>query len=112
MDTFLPPLPALFSALADPTRLAVVDRLSRGSASVSELQSPFDISRPAFLKHLKVLEEARLVVSEKSGRVRTVSLHPRTLFVVSGWIDWHRRQAQARYDRLQDFLGTENADDD
>ena len=107
MATYQPDLPRIFGALSDPTRLAVVERLVRGPASVSELSEPFDLSRPSFLKHLRVLEEAELVTSVKSGRVRTVSLSPDALGWVESWVHTHRRALEDRFDRLATFLNQE-----
>ncbi|WP_183825001.1 helix-turn-helix transcriptional regulator [Rhizobium sp. BK377] len=107
MATYEPNLPRIFGALSDPTRLAVVERLVKGPASVSELSDPFDLARPSFLKHLRVLEEAELVTSVKSGRVRTVSLAPDALGWVEAWVREHRRALEGRLDRLETFLGQE-----
>ncbi len=104
---FFPNLPAVFGALADPTRLAVIERLARGSASVSDLAAPFDMAGPSFLKHLKVLEDAGLVRSAKKGRVRTVTLAPDALAWVEDWVARHRRQWQGRLDALGTFLEEE-----
>lgn len=111
MDTFSSSLPSLFGALSDPTRLAVVQRLANGEASVSELSAPFDMARPSFLKHLRVLEDAGLVSSVKRGRVRTVSLRDDTISLFDEWVNWHRRRAAARLDRLGDFLQSETNHD-
>jgi DNA-binding transcriptional ArsR family regulator len=100
-------LAAVFGALADPTRLAVVERLAQGPASVSDLATPFDMAGPSFLKHLKVLEDAGLVRSAKKGRVRTVTLDPAALAWVEDWVARHRRQWQGRLDALGTFLEQE-----
>jgi len=94
----------VFSALGDPTRLAVVERLARGPASVSDLSAPFDMAGPSFLKHLRVLEAAHIVTSEKSGRVRTVQLSPEALGWVERWLTEHRRGGEHRLDTLGQFL--------
>ena len=107
MATQNPPLPRLFGALSDPTRLAVIERLTTGPTSVSDLSAPFDMARPTFLKHLSVLEDAGLVASTKTGRVRTVRLQPQALDWVADWVAQHRRTAEARLDRLGDFLKKE-----
>lgn len=99
-----PQAASVFSALGDPTRLAVVERLARGPASVSELSAPFAIAGPSFLKHLRVLEEAGLVTSEKHGRVRTVQLSPAALDWVEDWVIQHRRGWARRLDDLGQFL--------
>jgi DNA-binding transcriptional ArsR family regulator len=108
MATFHAQLPNIFGALADPTRLAVVERLVSGPASVSELAEPFDMAGPSFLKHLKVLEEAGVVTSEKAGRVRTVRLAPDSLGWVESWVQQHRRTWERRLDNLGTFLKEEN----
>ncbi|MGI3170290.1 ArsR/SmtB family transcription factor [Pseudooceanicola sp. C21-150M6] len=107
MDTYSHSLPPLFGALADPTRLAVVERLASGAASVSELSRPFDMARPSFLKHLRVLENAGIVTSVKKGRVRTVSLRPDAISQIDEWVHWHRRRVEASLDRLGEFLQSE-----
>lgn len=104
MANFDAQLPAIFGALSDPTRLAVVERLMRGPASVSELAKPFDMAGPSFLKHLRVLEEAGLARSEKKGRVRTVTLRPAALRWVEKWVERHRGLWERRLDDLGTFL--------
>lgn len=107
MATFQDRLPGIFGALADSTRLAVVARLASGPASVSELADPFDMAGPSFLKHLKVLEEAGVVMSEKKGRVRTVRLAPEALSWVESWVRQHRHTWERRLDDLGTFLNEE-----
>lgn len=104
MANFNTSLPTIFGALSDPTRLAVVERLMRGPASVSELAEPFDMAGPSFLKHLKVLEEAGLARSEKNGRVRTVMLRPVALRWVEKWVARHRGLWEHRLDELGTLL--------
>ena len=108
MVTYNQSLPTVFGALSDPTRMAVVQRLAGGAASVSALSEPFEMTRPSFLKHLRVLEGAGVVSSVKKGRVRTVSLRPETIGLIDEWVAWHRRRAEARLDRLEDFLGKDS----
>lgn len=98
------PLDLMFQALADPTRRAIVDRLSRGPASVTELASPFEMSLPAVVQHLQVLEQSGLVTSEKVGRVRTCTLDSAAMSSAEEWINARRRQWQTRLDRLGSFL--------
>lgn len=93
-----------FHALADPTRRALLARLAQGPASVSELAQPIPISLPAVLQHLAVLEASGLVVSEKRGRVRTCRLDPAALTLAETWIAARRREWEARFDRLADYL--------
>jgi DNA-binding transcriptional ArsR family regulator len=97
-------LAPVFAALSDPTRMAVVERLCRGPASVSDLAAPHAMAGPSFLKHLKVLEGAGLVISTKSGRVRTVALVPQRFDEIEGWIRRHRAMWDDRLDRLGSFL--------
>lgn len=104
MATYQNDLSAIFGALSDPTRFAVVNRLAKGPASVSELAEPFDMAGPTFLKHLKVLEQAGLVRSSKHGRVRTVQLAPESMRSVEDWIRAHRGIWEKRFDALGKFL--------
>jgi len=93
-------LDAVLRALADPTRRAVVERLAQSPAIVSELASPFGMALPSFLQHLRVLEDAGVVTSEKHGRVRTVSLRPGSLDVLHLWLAQQRTPAEHQADRL------------
>ena len=94
----------LFHALADPNRLAIVERLSRGPASVSELARPLPMSLPAVVQHLQALETSGLVRSEKVGRVRTCRIEPAALRPVEQWISARRSSWERRFDRLGDYL--------
>lgn len=98
------PLDLAFQALSDPTRRAMVERLSRGPASVSELAAPFPMSMSAVVQHLKILEASGLVASEKTGRVRTCRVEARALTAAERWINDRRRSAEADLDRLGAFL--------
>jgi DNA-binding transcriptional ArsR family regulator len=98
------PLDALFQALADPSRRSMIDRLSRGSASVSELAAPLDMSLPAVQQHLNVLESAGIVSTKKIGRVRSCSLEPEVLRNAQQWIADRRALWSNRLDRLGMFL--------
>lgn len=93
-------LDQMFHALADSTRRAMVEHLVRTPASVSELARPFAMSMPAIVQHLKVLEDAGIVTSEKVGRVRTVQLAPDALTAGGEWIEQQRLPAERRLDRL------------
>lgn len=93
-------LDRMFHALADSSRRAMVERLVRSPASVSELARPFDMSLPAVVQHLKVLEDAGIVGSEKVGRVRTYQLAPDALSAGGDWIGQQRLPAERRLDRL------------
>lgn len=96
----------VFHALADPTRRAVIEQLSRSPASVSELADPFEMALPSFLQHLKVLEESGLVRSTKRGRVRTVEIEHKTLEQVESWLDEQRKIWESRLDQLDSYLST------
>ena len=99
-----PDLDRLFNALADPARRAMVERLSRGPAPVSELAKPLPMSLPAAMQHLAVLEAAGLVRSEKVGRVRNCSIDSGALRLVEKWINARRTQWERRLDRLGDYF--------
>jgi DNA-binding transcriptional ArsR family regulator len=94
----------LFQALADPSRRAMVDRLTRGPASVSELARPLAMSLPAVVQHLHVLEASGLVHSQKLGRVRTCAIEPAALRAAEGWIAERRTAWEERLDRLGEYL--------
>ncbi|MBV8683466.1 MAG: helix-turn-helix transcriptional regulator [Caulobacteraceae bacterium] len=102
------PLDRVFHALADPTRRALLERLSLGSTSVSELARPLPMSLPAVLQHIQVLETAGLVRSAKVGRTRSCALQAEALRQADGWIQARRREWEARLDRLGDYLETLN----
>ena len=102
------PLDMAFQALADPTRRAMVERLAKGPASVSELKAPIPMSLPAVMQHLAVLETSGLVVSQKSGRVRTCRINPAALAEAERWIEGLRLEWERRLDRLGDYLQTLN----
>jgi DNA-binding transcriptional ArsR family regulator len=99
-----PSLDLVFQALADPSRRIMVDRLTRGPASVSELARPLAMSLPAVVQHVAVLELSGLVRSEKVGRVRTCHIQPVALRTAEGWISERRTSWERRLDRLGDFL--------
>ena len=97
-------LDRIFQALADPSRRGMVERLSRGPASVSELAKPLDMTLAAVVQHLQVLEASGLVHSEKVGRVRTCRIEPAALTQVEVWISDRRNTWERRFDRLGDLL--------
>ena len=97
-------LDRVFHALADPTRRVMVERLSRGPASVSELARPLDMSLSAVVQHLQVLESSGLVRSEKAGRVRTCRIEPSALRTAEQWIAERRTAWERRLDRLGHYL--------
>jgi DNA-binding transcriptional ArsR family regulator len=97
-------LDRVFQALADPTRRALVERLSLGPASVSELALPLPMSLPAVVQHLQVLEASGLIRSEKQGRVRTCRVEPTALRDVEQWASARRASWEQRFDRLGAYL--------
>lgn len=101
-------LDAIFQALADPTRRAIVTRLCKGPVSVSELAKPFPMSLPAIVQHLQVLESSGLVRSEKIGRVRTCSVVPAAVRLAEEWLGKRKTAAERRLDRLEAFLEQES----
>jgi len=98
------PVELLFQALADPSRRSMVDRLTRGPASVSELARPLAMTLAGAVQHLQVLEASGLVRSEKVGRVRTCRIEPAALAQAEGWISERRRMWERRLDRLGEYL--------
>jgi DNA-binding transcriptional ArsR family regulator len=99
-------LDRMFHALADGTRRAMIERLVRSPATVSDLARPFDMSLPAVVQHLAVLEAAGIVTSQKIGRVRTVRLAPEALTAAGSWIGEQRLPAERQLDRLGTLLTT------
>jgi DNA-binding transcriptional ArsR family regulator len=97
-------LSATFSALADPTRRAILARLTRGEASVNELAAPFDMSLPAVSKHLKVLERAGLISRGRTAQWRPCRLEAGPLEEVWGWVGAYRRFWEQSFDRLDEYL--------
>jgi DNA-binding transcriptional ArsR family regulator len=94
----------LFHALADPTRRAILGRLSLGPSSASALAGPLHVTVTAIGQHLRVLEATRLVRTRKVGRVRTCAIEPAGFARLEQWVGWHRSQWEARFDRLGDVL--------
>ena len=105
-------LDLMFQALADPSRRMMVERLSRGPATVGRLAEPLDMSLPAVMQHLQVLEAAGLVRSQKISRVRICSLDTATLSLAERWINDHRAQWEQRLDRLDGFLKQQTRNED
>jgi DNA-binding transcriptional ArsR family regulator len=103
-----PQLDGLFQALQDPTRRAIVERLSLGPASVSQLAEPLPMTLPAVMQHLQVLEDSGLVRSEKAGRVRTCRIEPAALQMAEQWINERRTTWERRLDRLGDYLAEQH----
>jgi DNA-binding transcriptional ArsR family regulator len=104
MLKYEPDLDLVFAALADPTRRSIVEHLSRGPASVSELARPHAISLPAVMQHLDILTTSGLVRSEKTGRTRTCHLELAALSPADRWIAERRAMWSTRFDRLGDYL--------
>ena len=98
------PLSQTFSALADPTRRAILARLAQGETTVNDLAEPFDMSRPAVSKHLKVLEGAGLISRSREAQTRPCRLEPHALKAVDGWLETYREMWEQRLDRLEDYL--------
>lgn len=99
-------LDQVFGALSDPTRRAIVMRLCAGEASVGELADPFAMALPSFMKHIRVLEESGLVVSEKFGRVRTCRLRPDAMAGAEDWLQQQQAIWEARLDRVEAYVMT------
>ncbi|HEY0235256.1 MAG TPA: metalloregulator ArsR/SmtB family transcription factor [Afipia sp.] len=97
-------LSSTFSALADPTRRAILARLALGETSVNELAEPFDISLPAVSKHLKVLEGAGLITRGRDAQWRPCKLDAAPLKEAAGWIEYYRRFWEMSFDRLDEYL--------
>lgn len=97
-------LDAIFAALADPTRRAIIARLSRGAATVSQLAAPFELSQPAVSKHLKVLERAGLISRGREAQWRPCRLEGQRLARATGWLEKYRRFWEANFDRLDALL--------
>lgn len=97
-------LSLIFSALADPTRRAILAALALGPMPVGEIAKPFDISEPAVIKHLKVLERAGLVQSDRQGQMRPRSLNAKPLAEANQWVEQYRQFWEASFDRLDAYL--------
>lgn len=95
-------------ALAEPTRRAIVERLSKGPASVSDVAAPFDMSLAAVVQHLQVLEESGLIKTEKIGRVRTCSIEPKGWGTLADWIADRRTVMERKFDRLGEILAEDD----
>ena len=106
MDVLDGQLDKTFSALSDPTRRAIVERLAEGEASVTELAAPFSMSLPAVSKHLKVLEKAGLISRGRKAQWRPCRLEPEPLKEASDWLEEYRRLWEERLDRLDEYLRT------
>jgi DNA-binding transcriptional ArsR family regulator len=98
------PVDRTFAALADPTRRAVLERLGAGPATISELAAPAGMSLTGLKKHVRILEDAELVTTEKHGRTRHCYLGPRRLEDVGDWLETYRRGWDDRFDRLEEII--------
>jgi DNA-binding transcriptional ArsR family regulator len=96
----------IFQALADPTRRAVLGRLGKSPASISELAEPFDMALPSFMKHIHILEDSGWIRTRKEGRVRTCALEKKPFAAVEGWLSTQRALWEGRTDRLERFVTT------
>ena len=94
----------VFHALSNPTRRKVLERLSVGPATVTELAAPFDMQLPSFVQHLSILEQSRLVRSKKRGRVRTYEIAPKRFEVVEDWLTARRQLWEARLDQFDQYI--------
>jgi len=110
MVQYSPDLDSAFAAVADPTRRGILERLGRGTASVTELAGAFEMTLTGMKKHLNVLEDARLVTTRKVGRVRTCQVGPRKLDREAAWIEKYQRTMDARFNRLEMLLERTNKD--
>ena len=108
----LDPLDAMFQALADPSRRSMIERLSRGPASVSQLAEPLAMSMPAVMQHLTVLEASGIVRTSKTGRVRSCELAPAAFTAAQTWIQDRRLVWEQRLDRLEILLAEEQTQGD
>jgi len=104
MEQYPERLSGIFQALADPTRRAVVGRLGKGPASISDLAAPFDMALPSFMKHIRTLEESGLIRTRKQGRVRTCALRTKPFAAVETWLSAQRVLWEGRTDRLEQFV--------
>jgi len=106
MEQYSEQLSGIFQALADPTRRAVLGRLGKGPASISDLAQPFDMALPSFMKHIHFLEDSGLIQTRKEGRVRTCALEKKQFAVVQAWLSAQRALWEGRTDRLEQFVAT------
>jgi DNA-binding transcriptional ArsR family regulator len=104
MENYRDELSDLFQALGDPTRRAVLSRLGKGSASVTDLAKPFDMALPSFMKHIRSLEGSGLIRTRKQGRVRTCEIDRKRFAAVEAWLAEQRALWEGRADRLEQFV--------
>lgn len=106
MEQYHVQLDGLFQALADPTRRAVLRRLGKGPASISELAEPFEMALPSFMKHIRTLEDSGWIRTRKDGRVRTCAIEKKQFAAVESWLSAQRALWSGRTDRLEQFVTT------
>jgi DNA-binding transcriptional ArsR family regulator len=106
MEYYHEQLSGIFQALADPTRRAVLKRLGKGPATISELAAPFDMALPSFMKHIRSLENSGWIRTRKEGRVRTCAIQKKPLAAVDAWLSAQRALWESRTDRLEQFVTT------
>jgi DNA-binding transcriptional ArsR family regulator len=104
MEQYSTHLNGLFQALTDPTRRAVLNRLGKGPASISELAEPFDMALPSFMKHIRQLEDSGWIRTRKHGRVRTCVIQKKPFVAVESWLSAQRALWTGRTDRLEQFV--------
>lgn len=112
MDHYSEQLDGIFQALADPTRRAVLARLGKGPASISDLAEPFDMALPSFMKHIHFLEGSGLIQTRKQGRVRTCIIEKQRFQAVETWLSQQRSLWEGRTDRLEQFVTKAQAEGD
>lgn len=112
MDHYSEQLDGIFQALADPTRRAVLARLGKGPASISDLAEPFDMALPSFMKHIHFLEGSGLIQTHKQGRVRTCIIEKQRFQAVEAWLSQQRSLWEGRTDRLEQFVTKAQAEGD
>lgn len=100
------PIDRVFHALGDPTRRAILEHLTHGPISVSKLAEPLSMTLAAVVQHLQVLEDAHLVTTQKTGRVRTCALNPEGIAIAQTWLTARKTPWETKFDRLADLLGT------
>jgi DNA-binding transcriptional ArsR family regulator len=106
MEQYPEQLNGIFQALADPTRRAVLGRLGKGPASISDLAKPFDMALPSFMKHIHFLEHRGLIRTRKEGRVRTCAIEKKPFAAIELWLSTQRAIWEGRTDRLEQFVTT------
>jgi len=110
MEQYSERLDGIFQALSDPTRRAVLGRLGKGPASISELAEPFDMALPSFMKHIRLLEESGCIRTRKSGRVRTCVIDKKAFAAAENWLAKQQKLWNARFDKFDAMVGDMNDD--